>query len=143
MLKKEYHTLDDLDKSLYRAREYLDPDLIKKYFNYNTLNEMLRNLFDTIGACKNGAKVSLIKYGLRNLKNEIGQMSDNEINDRRPDVIINLVEKIIDANEQLSNETPRNEISDFGIVKMFEDEEEAPKDMPDLESEKSTAQRRT
>ena len=38
--------------------------------------------------------------------------------------------------------TPRNEISDFGITEMFEDEEETPRDMPDLESEESAAQRR-
>ena len=38
--------------------------------------------------------------------------------------------------------TPRSEIADFGIRQMFEDEDETPRDMPDLESEESAAQRR-
>ena len=38
--------------------------------------------------------------------------------------------------------TPRSEIPDFRIREMFEDEEEIPKDMPDLESEQSAEQRR-
>ena len=33
--------------------------------------------------------------------------------------------------------TPRSEIPDFGIREMFEDEEETPRDMPDLECEVS------
>ena len=34
---------------------------------------MLENLFDTRDTYKNGVRVSLIKYGLRGLKNEIKQ----------------------------------------------------------------------
>ena len=37
---------------------------------------------------------------------------------------------------------PRNEISDFGIREMFEDEEKTPRDMRDFESEESAEQRR-
>ena len=38
--------------------------------------------------------------------------------------------------------TPRSKIPDFGIREMFDNEEEIPRNMPDLESEESTAQRR-
>ena len=38
--------------------------------------------------------------------------------------------------------TPRSEITDFGIREMFGNEGETPRDMPDLESEESAAQRR-
>ena len=70
---------------------------------------MLRNLFDTISTYKNGVKVSLIKNGLRNLKNEIKHMSGNEIKSKRPDVIVDLVEKILDFNERnLEEELVRN-----------------------------------
>ena len=38
--------------------------------------------------------------------------------------------------------TPRNEILDFGSRQMFENKEERPRDMSELESEESAAQRR-
>ena len=89
---------------------------------------MLEGLDNKKGIYKNGVKVSLIKSGLRDLKNEITQMSKNEIKSERPDVIINLVEKIIDFNEQ------------SGI---FYTAEKSPRNiMSDLESEESGAQKR-
>ena len=115
MLKKEYHTTDELDESLFKIGRYLESDLIRKHFNYNILGEMRESLGNTKGAYKNKAKVSLIKSGLRYLKNEIKQMSKNEIESERPDTIIDLAEKILDL--------PRNI-------------------MPELESDKSAAQRR-
>ena len=50
-------------------RRYLDPDFFEKHFNYNTLREMLESLDNTKSTYKNGGKVSLIKSGLRDLKN--------------------------------------------------------------------------
>ena len=40
---------------------------------------MLKRLDNTKGTYKNGVKVTLIKSGLRDLKNEIKKMSENEI----------------------------------------------------------------
>ena len=42
----------------------------------------------------------MILSGLRDLKNEIKQMSENEIENERPDIIVNLVEKILGFNNQ-------------------------------------------
>ena len=77
---------------------------------------MLENLFNARGTYKNEGKVSFIKYGLRELKNEIKQMSENEIKSKRPDPIVNLVEIILDANERQLDRfyTPRSDTSDFG-----------------------------
>ena len=63
---------------LYKARECLHSDLIQKHSDYNTLEEMLENLFNARGTYKNGVKVTLITGGLRDLKNESKQMSENE-----------------------------------------------------------------
>ena len=72
-------------------------------------------------------------------------MSNNAINDKRPDVIVNLVEKILDANEREVGRfyTTRSDTSDFGIREMLENEEETLRDMPNLESGESAAQRRS
>ena len=68
-------------------------------------------------------------------------MPDSEINDRRPDVIVNLVKKFFDGNERQLDRfsTPRSDISYFGIREMLENEEEE-RDMPELEIEESVSQ---
>ena len=68
VLKKEDHTIDELDKSFFETRRSLGSDLIRKHFNYKTLAEMLGSLDNTKGTNKNGVKVSLVKSGLRDLK---------------------------------------------------------------------------
>ena len=143
VVKSEYDTYNDFDELLLKARGYLDSDLIQKHFNYNTLEEMLEYLFNARVTYKNGARVSVIKSGLKDLKNEIRQMSASEMNNRRPDVIVNLVQKILDANERQLDRyfTPRSDTSDFGTREMFENEE-MPGDMPELESEESKPKRR-
>ena len=103
-------------------------------------------LFRTKGTYKNAVRVSLIKAGLRDLKNEIKQAPKMEIIDKRPDMIVDLVKKILDANERqldrfyTPEEPPRDK--DFGseIRRMF-DNGEIP-DIPDLETEESAAQRK-
>ena len=111
------------------AEKYLDSDLIQKPFNFNTLGEMLNYLFETKGTYKNSVRVSLIKAGLRDLKNEIKQMSRMEMIENRPDVIVNLVEKILDANERQLDRfhTPKESPTDKGFGpetrRMFDDEE--------------------
>ena len=91
VVKSKYDTYNDLDELLYKAREYLDSDLIQKHFRYNTLEKMPENLFNPRSTYKNGSIVSLINYGLKDSKNKIKQMSKDEIKSKRPDVIVNLV----------------------------------------------------
>ena len=128
------------------AEECLDPRLIQKQLSFNTLGDILEYLFKTKGRYKNAVRVSLIKAGLKDLKNAIKQTPKIKITDKGTDVIVNLVEKILDTNERqldrfyTPEESPRDK--DFGseIRRMFDNEEIA--DMPELGSEESAAQRR-
>ena len=52
VLKKEYHTVDELDESLLKIKRYLNPDLIRKHFNHNTLGEMLTSFNNAKGTYK-------------------------------------------------------------------------------------------
>ena len=144
VVKSKYDTYNDLDEFLYKAREYLDSDVIKKHFSYNTFKEMLEYLFNARGTYKIGARVSGIKSELRDFKSEIRQMSAGEINNRIPDVIVNLAEKIFNVNEQQQDifYTTRSDTSDFGTREIFENEEETLKDMPEWESEGSAAKKK-
>ena len=56
--KKEYHTIDELDKSLFKTRRCLDSDLVRRYFNYNTKGEVVKYLDDAKGTYKNEIKAS-------------------------------------------------------------------------------------
>ena len=89
---------------------------------------MLEILDNAKGTYKNGVKVNLIKSGLRDLKTEIKHMSENKIKSERPDVVVNLVEKILDFNEQSDT--------------FYTPEESSRNIMPELESEESATQRR-
>ena len=70
-------------------------------------------------------------------------MFKNEINSKRPDVIVDLVEMILDANERELDRfyTPRSDTADFGTREMSEKEEETLRDMPELETEEEATQR--
>ena len=61
---------------------------------------MLRDLDPTKNRCVSGVKITLIRSGLRNLKNRIKQMPKDEIESERPDMIVKIVEKILDFNNQ-------------------------------------------
>ena len=37
VLKKEYHTIDEFDETLFKINRHLDSGLIRKHFNYDTL----------------------------------------------------------------------------------------------------------
>ena len=73
--------------------------MIEKYF-FN--RKLLKFLQDIKGTSYNKAKVTLIKSRLRSLKNDIKNMSEDKIRDKKLNLIVDLVEKILDANEQLN-----------------------------------------
>ena len=68
VVKSKYDTYYDLDELLYKSERYLNPDLIRKHFSFNTLRDMLEYLFRTKGTYENPARVFLIKAGLKDLK---------------------------------------------------------------------------
>ena len=90
VVKSKYDTYNDLDKLLHRAEKYLDSDMIKKHFSFNTLGDMLNYLFKEKSFYKNSVKVSLIKSGLKEVKNEIKQMPRMEITEKRQLIINDL-----------------------------------------------------
>ena len=67
----KYNTYDELDNFLFKTKRYLNFDLVQKYFNYNSLEEMLRKLDKTKDTYMNEVKVTLIKSGLRDFKNRM------------------------------------------------------------------------
>ena len=146
VFKIKYDTYSDLHEWLDKAKRYLNPDLIQKHFKSNTLGDILEYLFGTKGTYINLATVSLIKAGLRDLEWKKTQTPRMGIIDNEPNVIVNLVEKILNANERqidrfyIPEEPPRGKDFAPKLRRMFDDEEIS--DMSELESEESAEQRR-
>ena len=61
---------------------------------------MLNELFRTKDKRNSKQLVDLIKSGLRDLKDEIEEMSENEIGTEEPDKMVDIVEKILEFNRQ-------------------------------------------
>ena len=61
---------------------------------------MLKAIYNTDSKKKNNDLVNVIKSGLSDLKNEIEEMSENEIEIEQPNKIVDITEKILDFNNQ-------------------------------------------
>ena len=79
--------------------DILEPGLVKKYFKNDSLTDMfeqLRNLVKNqskISAKK--IKMSLIEAGLEKLKNDMKNMSENEIRNKRLKLLANFIEEVL------------------------------------------------
>ena len=61
---------------------------------------MLKNSYNLNDKEKNNKLVNVIKSGLVDLENEIGEMSEDEIKIKKPHKIVNIVKKILNFNKQ-------------------------------------------
>ena len=61
---------------------------------------LLKKLYEAKDKKRNNDLLNVIKSGLSDLKDEIKEMSEDEIKIEKPDKIVNLVKKILEFNEQ-------------------------------------------
>ena len=73
-------------------------DLLKKHFKYVVPNALVKQLYETKNGKKNNELVNVINSGLSDLKDEIKEMSKDEIEIEQPAEILNIVEEIYDFN---------------------------------------------
>ena len=78
----------------------INSELFKKHFSFQRPSEILKAVYTTKTRRTNEKLVNGIKAGLSDLKNEIKEMSDDEIEIEKPDKIVNIVEKILEFNRQ-------------------------------------------
>ena len=74
--------------------------LFMKHFNFQRPSDMLKNLYQINDKEKKNKLVNVINSGLKDLKEEIKKMSEEEINTEKPDKIVKIVEDIIRFNKQ-------------------------------------------
>ena len=93
-LLKQY---DELFEAISSVDNKLDSALIRKYFNKGSLLELFKFLRYSQSKAAGGAKQALIEVNLSDLKNNIRNMSNDEIKNKNLDLIAYFVEKIIDT----------------------------------------------
>ena len=78
----------------------LNEKLFKKHFNFQKPSDMLMFLNRTNDKTKYTELVNMINSGLKDLKEEIKNMSKKEIKIKNPDKIVRVVEMILKFNKQ-------------------------------------------
>ena len=78
----------------------INSELFMKHFNFQRPSDMLKNLYKINDKGEKSELVNVINSGLKDLKEEIKKMSEEEINTEKPDKIVKIVEDIIRFNKQ-------------------------------------------
>ena len=79
----------------------ISDELVRKHFLVQDLGELLEKLKKLKNNPeKNKIKVNLINSGLRDLKEEIEDMSEEEKETKNPNEIVDIVENILEFNRQ-------------------------------------------
>ena len=96
-------TKDDykiLIKQITDEETNINDDLFNKYFSFQRPSDMITLLNKTNDTEKSNKLVNLINSGLKDLKEEIKKMSEAEMENEDPNLIENIVEKILKFNKQ-------------------------------------------
>ena len=88
------------NKWIYEEEAGINRELFKEHFNFQRLSDTLKNLYKTNGRKKNNKLVSMINSGLKDLKEKINEMSEEERENGKPDEIIKIVKEILEFNKQ-------------------------------------------
>ena len=103
--QKQQEEQEKQDKKPFDLEETIDAhvneEIFQKYFKFQNpslMYKVLRTLKDK--EKKNSNLVNMFNSGLKDLKEEIKKMSKEEIENERPDEIVNIVEMILDFNKQ-------------------------------------------
>ena len=87
-------------KQIIEEETDINDDLFNKYFKFQKPSDILMLLNKTNDTDKNNKLVNLINSGLKDLKEEIKKMSEVEIENEDPELIVKVVEKILKFNKQ-------------------------------------------
>ena len=75
--------------------------MFKNYFDFVVPSALAKKLFKIKDKKKNNELVNLIKIKLNDLKDEIKKMCKDEIENEKPDGILNIVEEILEFNNKI------------------------------------------
>ena len=92
--------MSELNRQVVEKSKIINEELLKKYFGFQDLISMQKELYKSKNAGKNNKLANIIKSGLKDLKKDIEQMGDDVNEIEKPDEIVDIVEKILEYNRQ-------------------------------------------
>ena len=100
--EQEEKTITDpnaFNEKINKEETGINIEIFKKHFNFSRPSDMLKSLCKA-NTSQNNELVSLINSELKDLKEKIKEMSEEEIKIEKPDKIIKIVEEILRFNKQ-------------------------------------------
>ena len=91
--------LSEFNEWVNKKETGINRELFKKNFNFQRPSEMLKTVYNTNDRKKNNDLVNVIKSALSDLKKEIEDMSKEEKEIEKPN-IIDIVERILEFNDR-------------------------------------------
>ena len=101
--KQEEETITDanvFNEQINKEEKNINNELFKKHFNFQNLSVMLKSLSNINDIEKNNKLVDVIISGLKDLKKEINEMSEEERKIEKPDKILKIVREILQFNKE-------------------------------------------
>ena len=95
--KKFFEYIDNESK-------HISYELFIKYVNFEVPTVLAKKLFKTKNKNKNNELINVAKSGLSDLKDEIKEMSKEEIENKKPDEILKIVEEILNFNTKIKKQ---------------------------------------
>ena len=98
--EKAKSILSELNRQVVEKNKIINKELLKEYFRFQDLISMQIELYKTKNTGKKNKLVNVIKSGLRDFKEEIKDMGEEEKEIEQPNEIVDIVEKTLDFNKQ-------------------------------------------
>ena len=92
--------MSEWNRQVVEKSKIINEELLKKYFGFQDLISIQKELYKTKKAGKSNKLVNVIKRGLKDLKKDIEQMGDDVKEIEKPNEIVDNVEKILEYNRQ-------------------------------------------
>ena len=100
--KKEEEEIDlnEFNEWINKEETGINNELFKKHFKIQRSSDMFKLLYETNDKEKNSKLVSVINSGLKDLKDNIKEVSKEEWKIEKPNKIVKIVKKILNFNKQ-------------------------------------------
>ena len=98
--KEQIFNPNKFNKWVNKQESDINKELFKNHFFFQTPSALLKDLYKTNDKEKNNVLVSVINSGLKDLKEKIKEMSEEERKIEKPDKIVKIVKKILKFNKQ-------------------------------------------
>ena len=92
--------IDEFNKYIAEEEAHINKKLFIKHFNFQRPGDMLKNLYQINDKDNKNKVVSAINNGLKDLKEELKKMPEEERKMEKPDNIVKVAEEIFSFNKQ-------------------------------------------